>query len=79
MRVLLVEDEIRLAEHVRRGLAAEGFVVDVVHDGAEGLFKAQVSEQVQRMHADGHSTENAFKKQDLFITTIRLMLDGFSK
>ena len=43
MRVLLVEDEIRLAEHVRRGLAAEGFVVDVVHDGAEGLFKAQVS------------------------------------
>jgi two-component system OmpR family response regulator len=43
VRVLLVEDEIRLAEHVRRGLAAEGFVVDVVHDGAEGLFKAQVS------------------------------------
>jgi DNA-binding response OmpR family regulator len=42
MRVLLVEDEVRLAEHVRRGLAAEGFVVDVVHDGAEGLFRAQI-------------------------------------
>src|SRR4051794_29221972 len=42
MRVLLVEDEVRLAENVRRGLAAEGFVVDVVHDGAEGLFQAQV-------------------------------------
>jgi two-component system OmpR family response regulator len=41
--VLLVEDEVRLAEHVRRGLSAEGFVVDVVHDGDEGLFNAQVN------------------------------------
>jgi two-component system OmpR family response regulator len=40
MRVLLVEDEVRLAETVRRGLAAEGFTVDVVHDGAEGLWAA---------------------------------------
>ena len=44
MRVLLVEDEVRLAENVRRGLAAEGFVVDVVHDGAEGLFQGQVND-----------------------------------
>ena len=43
MRVLLVEDEVRLAETVRRGLAAEGFVVDVVHDGNDGLFNAQVN------------------------------------
>jgi two-component system OmpR family response regulator len=42
VRVLLVEDEVRLADNVRRGLTAEGFVVDVVHDGAEGLFRAQV-------------------------------------
>ena len=44
MRVLLVEDEVRLAENVRRGLAAEGFVVDVVHDGTEGLFRGQVND-----------------------------------
>src|SRR3954464_6635831 len=42
MRVLLVDDEVRLAENVRRGLAAEGFVVDVVYDGTEGLFKAEI-------------------------------------
>ena len=41
MRVLMVEDEVRLAETVRRGLAAEGFVVDVVHDGVEGLITAR--------------------------------------
>ena len=40
MRVLLVEDEPRLAETVRRGLAAEGFVVDVEHDGVDGLAAA---------------------------------------
>jgi len=44
MRVLLVEDEVRLAETVRRGLIAEGFVVDVVHDGSQGLFSAEVND-----------------------------------
>ena len=37
MRVLLVEDEANLAETVRRGLLAEGFVVEVAGDGVEGL------------------------------------------
>ena len=40
MKVLLVEDEVRLAEEVRRGLAAEGFQVELAHEGNEGLFKA---------------------------------------
>ena len=37
VRVLLVEDEVALADAVRRGLVAEGFTVDVVHDGRDGL------------------------------------------
>lgn len=41
MRVLLVEDEVRLARTMRRGLEAEGFVVDVAHDGTEGLWRAR--------------------------------------
>jgi two-component system OmpR family response regulator len=41
MRVLLVEDEVRLANALRRGLIAEGFNVDVVHDGVEGLWRAR--------------------------------------
>jgi two-component system OmpR family response regulator len=40
VRALLVEDEVRLAEAVQRGLAAEGFQVELAHDGTEGLFKA---------------------------------------
>ncbi|WP_405161589.1 response regulator transcription factor [Nocardia sp. NBC_01499] len=40
MRVLVVDDEIRLAETLRRGLAAEGFVVELAHDGFDGLERA---------------------------------------
>lgn len=44
MRVLMVEDEVRLAETVRRGLVAEGMLVEVAHDGNAGLFAAQTRE-----------------------------------
>ncbi len=44
MRVLLVEDEPRLAEMVRVGLTAEGFVVEVGADGAEGLWRGTAGE-----------------------------------
>lgn len=40
MRLLIVEDERRLAVALARGLEAEGFAVDLVHDGAEGLHRA---------------------------------------
>jgi DNA-binding response OmpR family regulator len=41
MRVLLVEDEVGLADAIARGLAAEGFEVEAVHDGLEGLWRAR--------------------------------------
>jgi len=37
MRILLVEDEWPFARAVRRGLEAEGFVVELASDGREGL------------------------------------------
>ncbi|QGV78456.1 response regulator transcription factor [Streptomyces ficellus] len=40
MRLLIVEDEKRLALSLAAGLRAEGFAVDVVHDGTEGLHRA---------------------------------------
>lgn len=41
MRILIVEDEERLADALRRGLEAEGFEVDVTHDGSDGLWRAR--------------------------------------
>lgn len=40
MRVLVVEDERRLAEAVARGLVADGFAVDVADNGEDGLWRA---------------------------------------
>jgi two-component system OmpR family response regulator len=40
VRVLVVEDEVRLARYLKRGLEAEGFAVDVVSEGSEGLWMA---------------------------------------
>ncbi|GAA3437117.1 response regulator transcription factor [Kutzneria kofuensis] len=41
MRVLVVEDERRLAESLQWGLEAEGYAVDLAYDGMEGLELAQ--------------------------------------
>ena len=41
MRLLVVEDEQRLAAGLRAGLEAEGFVVDVANDGTDGLWMAR--------------------------------------
>jgi two-component system OmpR family response regulator len=41
VRVLVVEDEVRLAEAIRDGLDAEGFDVELCHDGLDGLWRAR--------------------------------------
>lgn len=41
VRVLVVEDEVRLAHTVRDGLAEAGHSVDLVHTGPDGLWAAQ--------------------------------------
>ena len=40
MRVLVVEDEVRMAALLRRGLAEEGYAVDVAGDGADAVWRA---------------------------------------
>lgn len=41
MRVLIVEDEKRLAAGLKKGLEAEGFATDVALDGTDGLWMAR--------------------------------------
>ncbi len=43
MRILLVEDSIRLAQSVRTGLRKLGHAVDVVHEGLKGLSYARLN------------------------------------
>jgi two-component system OmpR family response regulator len=40
MRVLLIEDEIKMSRAIRRGLEREGYAVDAALDGKDGLHRA---------------------------------------
>jgi DNA-binding response OmpR family regulator len=41
VRVLVVEDEVHLAQAIAAGLSAEGFDVELSHDGLDGLWRAR--------------------------------------
>jgi len=43
MRILLVEDEKKIASFIKRGLKEEHYVVDVADDGEKALFMAEVN------------------------------------
>jgi two-component system OmpR family response regulator len=44
MRILVVEDELKMAGLLRRGLAEEGHAVDVARTGGDALWMAQAAE-----------------------------------
>ncbi|RMH21329.1 MAG: DNA-binding response regulator [Gemmatimonadetes bacterium] len=44
MRLLVVEDDRKVASFLAKGLREEGYAVDVAHDGEEGLLQARVYE-----------------------------------
>ncbi|HPS94564.1 MAG TPA: response regulator transcription factor [Deltaproteobacteria bacterium] len=44
MRILVIEDEKKVAEFIGNGLAEEGYAVDTAHDGEQGYFLASTSE-----------------------------------
>src|SRR3984957_17696541 len=41
MKILVIEDEVKTAKFLRKGLSEAGYVIDVVADGMEGLHLAQ--------------------------------------
>ncbi|MFQ5736561.1 MAG: response regulator, partial [Thermodesulfobacteriota bacterium] len=44
MRILVIEDEKKVAAFIKRGLEQESYAVDVVEDGIEGQHYAEVNE-----------------------------------
>lgn len=44
MRILVVEDEKKVASFIKRGLEQEGYAVDTVHDGMEGQYQAETND-----------------------------------
>ena len=44
MRILVVEDEKKIADFIKRGLKEEGYAVDTANDGENGLFLAKTND-----------------------------------
>jgi len=44
MKILVVEDEVRVAQFIQKGLKEEGHAVDVSYDGEDGGFLAEVND-----------------------------------
>jgi two-component system OmpR family response regulator len=44
VRALIIEDELRMASLIRRGLTKEGLAVDVAESGEDGLWMAQATD-----------------------------------
>ncbi|MCX5687350.1 MAG: response regulator transcription factor [Candidatus Omnitrophica bacterium] len=44
MRILVIEDEKKIADFIKRGLKEEGYIVDIAYDGEEGYFLAKTNE-----------------------------------
>jgi two-component system OmpR family response regulator len=78
MRLLVVEDETRLAGALQRGLQAEGFAVDVAHDGAEGLRLAQegaydaIVLDVMLPRLSGYRVVQALRAEDNWVPVLML-------
>ncbi|MFL5821559.1 MAG: response regulator transcription factor [Solirubrobacteraceae bacterium] len=70
MRVLLVEDDVRMAAALRRGLQAEGIVADVATRGGDALWMARATE------LDAMVLDVLLPDIDGFETCRRLRADG---
>ena len=78
MRILLAEDERKVAEHVRAGLVAEGYAVDVAHDGDEALWLAVSSTydalllDINMPHKDGITVVRLLRRKGVLAPVIFL-------
>jgi two-component system copper resistance phosphate regulon response regulator CusR len=44
MKILVIEDEVKTAKFLKKGLSEAGYVIDIAADGLEGLHLAQVAD-----------------------------------
>ena len=78
MRILVVEDEVKMARAVRRGLEQEGYAVDVSADGDDALFRATEEDydavllDVMLPGADGFALCEALRKRGRWVPVLML-------
>ncbi|MBA2256956.1 MAG: response regulator transcription factor [Thermoleophilaceae bacterium] len=78
MRVLLVEDDLRMAAAIRRSLRGEGIVADVAAKGSDALWMVRATEydavvlDVMLPDADGFATCRRLRSEGMWLPVIML-------
>jgi DNA-binding response OmpR family regulator len=78
VRVLVVDDERGLTRALQRGLAAEGFVVDVAHDGDTGLEMATSTDydaivvDIMLPRRNGYDVVTALREREVWAPVLML-------
>lgn len=85
MRILVVEDEPRMANVIAKGLREQSYAVDVVHDGDAGLYHAEINDydvivlDVLLPERDGYEVCRELRKRGIttpvLILTARAAID----
>jgi DNA-binding response OmpR family regulator len=82
MRLLLVEDDVKLTRALERGLAREGYAVDVAQTGDEGLERATSADfdavilDVMLPGLDGFAVCEELRRRERFVPVLMLTARG---
>ena len=85
MRILVVEDETRIADFVVRGLKEEQYAVDVAYDGEQGMYLADINPydlmilDIMLPHKDGIAMCQELRKKKISTPILMLTARGAVK
>ncbi|MFA6141900.1 MAG: response regulator transcription factor [Candidatus Omnitrophota bacterium] len=78
MRILVIEDEKKIADFIKRGLKEEGYAVDTAYDGEQGQFLAKTNSydlillDLMLPKIDGITLCKNLKKEEIHVPIIML-------
>ncbi len=78
MKLLIVEDEQKAGEYLQKGLIESGYVVDLVHNGVDGLYYATSGEydlillDIMLPKLDGWQVLNTLRSSEIYTPVIML-------
>jgi two-component system, OmpR family, response regulator len=81
-RLLMVEDDLKLARTLERGLTAEGYTVDLAHTGDDALARAAMRDydvivlDVLLPGIDGHEVCRSLRERDRWVPVLMLTALG---
>lgn len=82
MRILIIEDERHLAKILKKGLGENGYIVDMCHDGEEGLYMAETNPfdaillDILLPKMDGLTILNSLRSKNIGVPVLLLTAKG---